>query len=508
MSTDDPTPRPADDAARPADDALRGAPVADGTADEAYDRVRAADPAASATPDLASIAAKDETVRAHLGDSFGAATATSPGAPDGATDATPSGEEGTDELAIHRERKRRRVPLLGAVAAGVAGVLAFGVGGYALGNAAGSGGTADASAAVAEAPITLEGAAGAQGAAPEAASDSAALGAADARSSVMPGWFGGRTVFQASGLGADGTTAPAWAYDAAGVFSAESAARVATALGVAGEPRQEYGAWTVGPNDGKGASVSLQPDGLASVSFNDPGKDPWACAVVAVPEPGAEETQTDPQAGCGQKDLGAAPAPDAAISTSKDVLASLGLDPAAFEYTTESYDGEGKILAVSAAQVVEGQRTGNTWSLTHSGAGLSSLYGSLAPTVSIGDYAVVSPTAAVERLGDPRFAGAGMIAYGRSSMVPLGDVAPDIATIEPEAEMAPPTVPPTAGEGDAVSWPVRQVTITEARLGWAVHYQADGGAILIPSYELSDAEGSTWSVIAVADDELDFSTTS
>jgi hypothetical protein len=506
MSTDDPTPRPADDA-RPVDDAPhRSAPVADGAADEAYDRVRAADPAASATPDLAAIAAKDETVRAHLGDSLGAATTTAPGALGDATGVTPSGEEGTDELAIHRERKRRRVPLLGAVAAGVAGVLAFGVGGYALGNAAGAGGTADASAA--NAPITLEGAAGAQGAGPEAASDSAALGA-DARASVMPGWFGGRTVFQASGLGADGTTAPAWAYDAAGVFSAESAARVAAALGVAGEPRQEYGAWTVGPNDGTGASVSLQPDGLASVSFNDPGKDPWACAVVAVPEPGVEEMQTDPQAGCGQKDLGAAPAPDAAISTSKDVLASLGLDPAAFEYTTESYDGEGKILAVSAAQVIEGQRTGNAWSLTYSGAGLSSLYGSLAPTVSIGDYAVVSPTAAVERLGDPRFAGAGMIAYGRSStMVPLDDVASDIATIEPEAEMAPPTVPPTAGEGAAVSWPVRQVTITEARLGWAVHYQADGGAILVPSYELSDAEGSTWSVIAVADDELDFSATS
>ncbi|MFF3065416.1 hypothetical protein ACFVQ3_12715 [Oerskovia sp. NPDC057915] len=486
MSTDDTTPRP------PVDD----------TPDEAYDRVRDADPAATATPDLAAIAAKDATVRAHLRDSFGSVAASALGAPDDSTGATSSGAgaDETDELAVHREKKRRRVPLAGAAAAAVAGVLAFGVGGYALGSAGGSGG--GTSVATADAPIALQDlAAGSRGAAPEGA----AMGAGDAKMSSMHG-FGGRTVFTSAGLGTEGTSAPAWAFDAAGTFSAETAAKVASALGVAGEPRQEYGTWTVGPNDGQGPTVSVQPDGTTSVSFNDPSKDPWACAVVAVPGSGTattEEMEADPQAGCGQQDLGQAPAPDAAISTSKDVLGSLGLDPAAFEYTTESYDGEGKILAVSAAQVVEGQRTGIVWSMTYSGAGLSSLYGSLAPTVPMGDYAVVSPTVAVERLGDPRFGSPAMIAYARggdASML-LEGATTDVAPVEPEV----PVVPPTAGAGAAFSWPVDEVTITSARLGWAVHYQADGGAVLVPSYELSDAEGSTWSVIAVADDELDFS---
>jgi hypothetical protein len=477
------------------------APDAGRTPDEAYERVRDADPAATVTPDLAAIAAKDATVRAHLGAAVPPA-ADHRGEPALATGAPSSGqdEDGLDELAVHRERRRRRVPLVGAVAAGVAGVLAFGVGGYALGSAGGSGG--GASVATADAPITLEDpSAGSRGAAPEAA----AMGAADAKMSSMPG-FGGRTVFTSAGLGTEGTSAPAWAYDAAGTFSAETASKVATALGVSGEPRQEYGAWTVGPNDGQGPTVSLQPDGTTSVSFNDPTKDPWACGVVATPGSGTattEEMEIDPQAGCGQQDLGPAPSPAAAISTSKDVLGSLGLDPAGYEYATESYDADGKILAVTASQVVDGQRTGVVWSLTFSGAGLSSLYGSLAPTVPIGEYAVVSPAAAVERLGDPRFGSPGVIAYARGgdASTMLEGSTTDVVPVEPEV----PTVPPTAGEGAAVSWPVEEVTITSARLGWAVHYQADGGAVLVPSYELSDAEGSTWSVIAVADDELDFS---
>jgi len=484
--------------------------AADGnlTPDEAYERVRDADPAADVTPDLAAIVAKDATVRAHLGEAFGSASAdasTGPGAgrgPGRPVGGSPSGgrSDGLDEVAVRRERTRRRVPLVGAVAAGVAGVLAFGAGGFALGST-GSGGAAPL--ATADAPISLQdfSAGSAEGG---AAADSTARSAVGGMS-PMPG-FGGRTVFTSAGLATEGASAPAWAYDAAGTFSAETAAKVAAALGVAGEPRQEYGAWAVGPADGQGPTVNLQPDGTTSVSFNDPAKDPWACGAVAVPEgadaPGAEQMMVDPQAGCGRPDLGSAPTPEAATAASKEVLASLGLDPAGFEYATESYDDEGTVLAVTAAQVVEGQRTGVAWNLTYSGAGLSALYGSLAPMAAIGEYAVVSPAAAVERLGDPRFANPGMVAYARVDRGPatLDGAVADVAPVEPEV----PTVPPTVGEGAAVSWPVDEVTITSARLGWAVHHQADGGAVLVPSYELSDADGSTWSVIAVADDDLDF----
>ena len=482
MSTDDRTPGPAPE-----------------PSDEAYERVRDADPAATATPDLGAIAAKDETVRAHLS----GAPAPSEAAPrtvlpsSGGSALPPEVEAADvdlpDELAVHRARRRRRFPLTAAAA--VAGVLAFGVGGYALGSA--SGGGSGSIASTADAPITLQAPGTEQG-------EASSTAAADSRMSGLGfGGFGGRTVFTASGLGTEEGSAPAWALDAAGVFSAESAARVAAALGVAGEPRQEYGAWVVGANDGTGPGVNLQPDGQASVSFNDPTKDPWGCVLVdpgvGSGSPSTEEMQVDPQAGCGQADLGEAPTADAAIAAARDVLTSLGVDPAGYELVTDRFEEEGRAVSVTAAQVVEGQRTGLAWNFTYSGAGLSSLYGSLAPTVSIGDYPVVSPTAAVERLGDPRFAGSGMIAYARDGQVGIMEDSA-VAPVEPTE----PTVPPTAGEGAAISWPVSDVTITEARLGWAVHYQNDGGAVLVPSYELSDAEGNAWSVVAVADDELDF----
>ena len=54
------------------------------------------------------------------------------------------------------------------------------------------------------------------------------------------------------------------------------------------------------------------------------------------------------------------------------------------------------------------------------------------------------------------------------------------------------------------AWQVKDVTITDARLGLAVQYQPDGAAVLLPAYELSDADGNVWSVVAVVDDQLDF----
>ena len=65
------------------------------------------------------------------------------------------------------------------------------------------------------------------------------------------------------------------------------------------------------------------------------------------------------------------------------------------------------------------------------------------------------------------------------------------------------TVPTTPRAGDPIAWPVTQVAITDARLGVALQVLDDGASVLVPAYELSDDSGATWSVIAVADDQLD-----
>ncbi|QJW35754.1 hypothetical protein [Cellulosimicrobium protaetiae] len=482
--------------------------------DAALDRVRAADPAADATPDVAALEA---AVRARVPDAFAGASATT-GPPDGSPlaeqDGAPvSGPGGpaaalVDELAERRARRlRRRTPL--QVAAAVAGVLVVGAGGYALGAGAVGASPAGDSAveSTALAPIQLGGA-GEAGQESGFASDGATTGQpleAGARASAdmaYPGFWGGRTVFHQEGLSTQGASADAWSYDAAGVFSPETALRVAEVLGVPGEVREEYGSLVVGSTDWTGPTVSLQPDGLASVSFNDPTKDPWGCVVVT-PMPadgaGSDGSSTEP-GGCEESDHGAPPSGADAVERLRDLLGSLGLDAAGYEVVAEEQvaDQEApRATTVTAYEVVDGQRTGTQWSATYSGAGLASLYGGLAPRVAIGAYDVVSPADAVERLGDPRFGGGGMIAWAREG----AEAVPEIAPVEPEE----PTVPPTVGEGARFAWPVTDVTITDARLGLAVQYQPDGAAVLLPAYELSDAEGNVWSVVAVADAQLDFS---
>ncbi|MFC8922621.1 hypothetical protein [Cellulosimicrobium sp. NPDC057127] len=481
-------------------DELPGPDAAGDRTDPALERLRAADPAHDDTADVEAIRA---AVRDRAPEAFGgaAAAAALPRVP--------------DELAARRDR-RRRVPL--QVAAAVAGALVVGAGGYALGAEGGSGGGGTVAATTALAPIelgaTTQGDVATQeestavGSLPEVG----AVGPRVTTEMIHPGYGAARTVFRQEGLSEAGGSAEAWAYDAAGVFSSQTARRVADVLGVGGDVREEYGSYVVGERDGTGPTVSLQPDGLASVSFVDPAKDPWGCVVV---EPAPDDATSSSGGGsadvapvepgaCAEADHGVPPSRDAAVAQLRDVMGSLGLDTEAFEYVAEDLTADQaapRATTVTAYEVVEGQRTGASWSATFSGAGLASLYGSLAPRVPLGTYDVVSPAEAVERLDDPRFSGGGPVALARDALD--AQAVPEILPA-PEDPVAP-TVPPTVPEGSAIAWPVTEVTITSARLGHGVQHQPDGAAVLVPAYELTDADGGTWSVLAVADDRLDFS---
>jgi len=137
--------------------------------------------------------------------------------------------------------------------------------------------------------------------------------------------------------------------------------------------------------------------------------------------------------------------------------------------------------------------------------GVQSVYGALAPTVPLGDYDVVSPTEAVARLGDPRFGPSyGGVMPLAADGVARSDSGGAVTDIAP-APMDEPTVPPTPSAGSPLAWPVQDVTLVSARLGLGLTTLPDGASVLVPTYELADADGMTWTVIAVADDDLDFS---
>jgi len=497
--------------------------------DEAIDRVRAADPAASAEPDLTRL-------RAAVAERATAAA--------GAAEGDLAGSAVVTELApVRAARTGRRRGVWIQVAAAVVGLSVIGGGSWALGRlgqppiaapvSLGSG-SSEGGAVTAVAPRAASGAA--------AADSAAGMGT----SKLMAPGYGGRTVFTGSGLSTDGATATVWGFDPASVYSADTAAHLASVLGVSGTPSKAWGAWVVGVQDGTGPTVQLQPDGLASFSYYDPSRDPWACVksapdvpsatvepgaagaagsatgdtapapavapAIGAATPGAEPTlgtavpeQLDPSYGCATTSAEPAPTGDAAIAKARDLMGSLGVDAGGYRFEVQADQGQPTATYVSASRLLDGQLTGVQWSFTLLADGVQSLYGSLAPVVDLGPYTLISPADAVARLGDARFdAGYGGVMPLATDATARGAVAgsgsASVATAAPE-----PTVPATPTAGRSIPWPVRTVTLTTSRLGLGMTTLDTGAVLLLPSYELGDAEGSTWSVIAVTDDRLDFS---
>ena len=188
---------------------------------------------------------------------------------------------------------------------------------------------------------------------------------------------------------------------------------------------------------------------------------------------------------------------------------ALGVDAGGYRIEVQKDQGQPTATYVTASQILDGQLTGVQWSFTLVADGVQSLYGSIAPVVDLGAYSLISPADAVKRLGDPRFdSGYGRVmplatdsARGAASAgTSSGTASSGVATAAPE-----PTVPATPTAGESIPWPVQTVTLTASRLGLGMTTLESGAVLLLPSYELSNAEGSTWSVIAVTDDRLDFS---
>ncbi|MEO8330118.1 MAG: hypothetical protein ABI586_08945, partial [Candidatus Nanopelagicales bacterium] len=291
-------------------------------------------------------------------------------------------------------------------------------------------------------------------------------------------------------------------------------------------PRLLNGVWTAGSTDGSGPTMQITPDGLASLNFWDPRIANYGCAI-AVPgleadSSGSVDNSTGSGGGVAPGDPGLAvrdectDKPGAAMSQAevtdqfKELMQALGVDPSNYEF--ESMDS-GMVDSgyVTAYEVVDGQRSGASWNASYVGKDLQSMYGALAPMQSLGDYTVVSPSAAVERLGDPRYGmgfSGGPIPYGPMpaeagvALKGVSDVPP--APLDKPVMMPTPTLPTTVQPGDDFDWPVQEVTITQARLGIAMYTQTDGATVLLPTYELSGGDEMTWTVVAVDDASLNF----
>ncbi|MGX5696326.1 hypothetical protein ACWKWP_09025 [Agromyces soli] len=400
--------------------------------------------------------------------------------------------EGAPVADLDRERSRRRPRrIVLAVAAAAAAVAIVGGAGYWAGASARGGSVVAEGAAP---PISLQsgadtgaqpGAVGGIGAAPEQAKLSA--GASDLR---YPYGFG-RNSFHAAGLSTSEGRAAGYAYDARAVSNTESVAALAAALGIPGTPELKDGSWIAGAQDGSGPTLWVALDGTASFSYSDPAVSPWTCQ--------ADGASCEPS--------GALPSADAAIAALRELIAATGRDAAAYEYTSETWDGAVTRTA-QAWPVVDGQRLDQAWSLELAEGGTASAYGQLAPIVALGEYPIVSEQHAFERLSDPRFGAQSTIMpfAAREDAATDGAATGDAASGDSATAWVPPTEPPAMpAAGGPIAWPVNDVEIVGVRLGLASQWQPDGSVVIVPAYEFTDASGGTWSVIAVADSELDLS---
>lgn len=302
------------------------------------------------------------------------------------------------------------------------------------------------------------------------------------------GWWG-RNVFHDGGLPGERGTAAMFALDASDV-GLEMLTRIGAAFGIEGEPRIDHGWMNIGPDDWSGPNAWLSPDGLASFGFNNPSIDPWACPqpMPVIDEEGRVQW---PEVACPTPPPTTI-SPEQAIEQMQAIVVALGLDSAEFNFTVEQSDPSTRWVV--GTRTIGGVDMGIQWSATITDDGIAWFNGSLANLVPHGDVPIISAAEAAARLNDPRFSPGTMIAWGTPDV---------IATPRGESEVQTAPVPPAPGT--PIPWLVNNVQLVSANLNLAQQWLDSGATLLVPTWELSDAHGNTWSIIAVADEALNFS---
>ncbi|WP_296198139.1 hypothetical protein [uncultured Microbacterium sp.] len=407
-------------------------------------------------------------------------------------------------IPLEAARSRRRWLITSAAAASALVLLG---GGFAAGSLVGSHDQPTALSAPAIAPVPN----GANGTTEGSRAASDATGGVGSTS----GGYGGRTVFTASGLGTEASTGQA--YTLQPTSDLVSTLRVlAASLGIAGDPITQDGTTRIGDDTGQGKVAYVYADG--SFSFSD-GTKAWGGGCVVPPATSeGSATQDGPVSGaiqiapCTNNDASAsAPTISSADATARvnDLLKAAGWDASSWRLETMSSDG---YVTVTGTLLIDGVESDQTLNAAFVGDDVANAWFSLASATSAGNYPVISPSDAVARLSDPRFgASGGMMPYAAVRADDVGAESGSATTGSAGSDAAPPA---RFEAGSPIPWPVSRVTITSAERVLTSVWPASAtpaapaseptSPILVPAYRLSAADGSSWTVIAVADSSLDF----
>lgn len=487
--------------------------------DEALARLRAADPAQGAHPNLHRISERLRG-RTPLGSQQPLG---SPSLKD------PAGQSlsQTSDTVVRVMDPHHRTGRGGLLVAASVAALAMAGGGYAVGaSVAGGDDPRGTVAAQDEGQEDSSTAADSMDAA-ESGSAESYTASSDSGGDMGGGYLGPVIPVAGEGLSTERTTGAVYAPAGGAASGAVDQLRpYAEGLGIEGEV-QDYGAGADLTDATDGRAVHLYVHGgQTSFDYTNPALDSWC--QQAMDE--AKDLGYSPFGAGGPQEiecatLGEPPSGDQAISAAQELLDQAGVDHTGYTFSVEEAFGwfdtgpamgdaasstaepdsltleedttmlaDEEMTAVSVVASDPDSPVGDyrTWHFSVTSAGVSSASVQLGELVELGDYEVISATEAVERANDVRFQ-------------QLGVYIPDLEYAESYGEeWQEPEPLPAVEPGGVIPFPLGEATITEADLHTGVLALWDGTEFLVPAWNLTDADGNSWQVLGLAEDALDF----
>ena len=300
----------------------------------------------------------------------------------------------------------------------------------------------------------------------------------------------------------DGLTVPGddtgYVFDAAGTLSVDEITRLASALGVEGEPvrvENEYAnSWRVGPEDGSAPSLWVADDAqqywnYSSAWAEQEGVARVACAV-SVDSEGNESVEECPEP---EPPVGV-PSAEQAEARVRDLLTAIGVDPASVEFDTYADEWS---AGVNVTDRSDPRGDLLNWSFGFGADGVMQYAsGLLATPEPVGPYPLIDLDTAFQRLQDQTYGGFVGGPAIDTPAIAIAEPAPDmIESGEPAAEPMP--IDGTVPEPETIT-----VTLTsvEPDLWWA--WDVDGTVWLLPAYRFIGDDGGWYTVPAVTDEYL------
>lgn len=315
---------------------------------------------------------------------------------------------------------------------------------------------------------------------------------------VRAGWGGwwGHQRFVTPAFDDTAGAAHVYALDRAQYVTAETLARIATALGVPGEPSpSEYGeGWWMGAPKESEPSLSIDPWNGGQVHYWSGVPDPVQRCVEAAT---ADDPEPDWQSAYEQCRIETPrPTEQQVRDAMSAFLDALGIDESTVSVTVDDEEGEfsSGTYTARAARIVDGVAAPVWIWVAVSTEGLLHATATIGDIVSLGEYDIVSPAEAAARLNTSAFPPE-LTFFARSD----GDAEMPIAEEN--------RIDPVPEPGSAVPWSITEHEIVSARLGLTTVFGSYGTFYVVPAYEFTDAEGNRWSVIALAEEELDTAAT-